>query len=201
MRVAIYCRVSTDDKGQDEKIQIKDCLTINKWGEYKLYLERQSAYKDNKREVFDSIKTKIKAGEIDHLIVWDWDRIYRNRKKLKSFFEFCKAYKCKIHSYRQRFLEDIHKIPEPWNDIVMDMFIQLFGYMAEDESRKKGDRVKMAVRKKGNQTVSYKGNKWGRKRLSKFKRNKIQELRKKNYSIRKIADELGLSAGVVHKYL
>jgi len=200
MKVAIYCRVSTEE--QNAENQLKDCISINSYGEYKLIEDKQSAWDDSKeREGFKNILSEIKGKRLDHLIVWDLDRIYRNRKRLIGFFELCGAYNCKVHSYRQKFLDDVNKVPEPWNEIVYGIMLQLFGYMAEDESNKKSDRVKAAVRKKGNTTYSYKGKKWGRRALSTYKKNKIIELGKKGNSIRKIANELNISIGVVHKTL
>ena len=202
MKVAIYIRTSTDE--QSPELQLKDCESINNYGQYELFKDKQSAWKDNKeREDFEKLKVKIKKRQVIHVIVWDLDRIYRNRTKLRAFFEFCKIYDCKIHSYRQEWLEDVHKIPPPWNEIIHDFMLQIMGWMGEDESKKKSDRVKMAVRKKRKGTYSYKGNKWGRKSLSTFKQNQLKEYVRTNptISLRGIAKNLDLSKSVVHKYL
>ncbi len=199
MKVAIYIRTSTEE--QNPKNQLKDCISITPSKKYLLFEEKQSAFKDTNREQFNKVLALIKSRECSDLVVWDLDRVYRNRLKLKSFFELCKLYNCKIHSFRQAWLEDIHNTPEPWNDIIYDLMINILGWMAEDESKKKSDRVKAAVRNKDGKTISYKGNKWGRKQLSTFKINKIYELRKQGVSIRKIAEVLEISIGVVHKYL
>ena len=127
------------------------------------------------------------------------DRLYRNRKKLIAFFEFCKLYGCSVHSFRQKWLEDVNNMPAPWNEIIHDLMIQIMGWLAQDESDKKSKRVKAAVRRKEDITLSYKGNRWGRKPISSFKRNKIIELHKQNMTVRKIAVELGISKSVVHK--
>ena len=47
-----------------------------------------------------------------------------------------------------------------------DFMIQQAGEEAEEESRKKSERVKLAVRNEDGVTKSYKGNKWGRKTMS-----------------------------------
>jgi len=110
-------------------------------------------------------------------------------------------YKVKLHSSRQQWLEDLHKAPEPWNDIMYDLLINIYGHIAQDESDKKSKRVKAAVRKKDGITKSYKGKKWGRKSLSTNKIRMIIELHKKEKSIRTISKELNISLGVVHKYI
>ena len=200
MKAIIYLRTSTEE--QNPQNQLKDCLSINKYGDHELFEEKQSAYKDRDRKEFNQVIKLIKQQENSHLIVWDLDRIYRNRKKLIEFFDMCKIYNCKIHSFRQTWLEELHKIQEPFNEIMHTLMLQIMGWLAEEESKKKSERVKLAVRKKeGHSTKSYKGNKWGRKSLSSQKQNKIKELRTQGKSIRDISKELNISVGVVHKFI
>lgn len=195
----IYLRTSTEE--QNPENQLKDCKTLVR-EEYELIEEKQSAFKDKNRPNFERARKLIKSGNIRHFVVWDLDRIYRNRINLKQFFEFCKLHKCSIHSFRQEWLEQLHKIPEPFNEIMHDLMLNLMGWLAEDESKKKSERVKAAVRKKDGVTKSYKGKKWGRKSLSKQMRTKIKECIKENpkMSLREIANKVGLSKSAVHKY-
>ncbi len=196
----IYIRTSTED--QNPENQIKDCETLSE-GEYTLLEDKQSAYKDNKeRESFENVKKLIKSGKIKHFIVWDLDRIYRNRIKLKQFFELCKIYRCEIHSFNQDWLEQLNKIPEPFNEIMHELMLNLMGWLAEDESKKKSDRVKLAVRKKeGKPTKSYKGNKWGRKSMHTNKIKRILTLRGQGMNYRQIANEEKISIGKISQIL
>lgn len=135
MSIAIYIRTSTKD--QNPENQLKDCLSINKYGDYEKIEDKQSAWNDHKeREGFEHLKQLIKTNKIEHLIVWDFDRIYRNRIRFKEFLTFLKAYKIQLHSFRQEWFEDLHKIPSPWNDIVYDLMINIYGHIAEEESKK-----------------------------------------------------------------
>lgn len=209
MKTIIYCRVSTEE--QEPQNQIDDCNSINKWGEHEVLLDKQSAWKDNvDRESFEKIKRLIRNKRVGHLIVWDLDRIYRNRKKLIIFFELCSINKCKVHSFRQEWLEKINDMPEPWNEIVHSLMLQVMGWLAEEESSKKSDRVKAAVRRvEGKATVSYKGNKWGRKSLSKKTVENIIKLKDDGLSLREIAKRIiiydkhgnakNISKSAVHK--
>jgi DNA invertase Pin-like site-specific DNA recombinase len=159
-------------------------------GEYSLYEDKQSAWKDNKERFnLERLKKDIRQGKIKDLYVWDWDRLFRNRKKLKEFFQFCVVYKCQIHSFRQGFFETFYKIPAPFDEIMKELFLNLLGWMAEDESTKKSDRIRLAVRREnGKPTKSYKGNKWGRKALDIDK--KIILLSGEGKSIREICKEV-----------
>jgi DNA invertase Pin-like site-specific DNA recombinase len=210
MEKAIYIRVSTED--QEPENQIKECKSLFE-GEYQLYQDKQSAWKDDKeREDFERLRKDISSNKIKEIYCWDWDRLFRNRKKLKEFFKFCAIYKCNIHSFRQKFYEDLYKIPEPFNEIMQELILNFMGWLAEDESLKKSGRVKNAVvREEGKPTKSYKGNKWGRKSISKQAINKILELKSKGLSVRQISKEVtyagknnvvkNVSPSLVHKII
>jgi len=202
-KAIIYLRTSTSE--QKPENQKKDCLSICKseFGEPEIILEKQSAWKDKDRPKFENIREQIKQGQINHLIVWDLDRIHRNRKKLIEFFKFCKYYKCSIHSYRQQFLEKFNEIPEPFNEIMYDMMLQIMAWLSEEESRKKSERVKIAYQ-------NHKG-KWGRKGLPEKTINEVLKMYNKGHSLRDIADDIyyydknrnlkKISLGAVHKII
>lgn len=196
----IYLRTSTIE--QNPENQLNDCLGMNKWGEYQVISEQQSAFKDfEQRDQFNILLSLIKKKKVSHLIVWDLDRIYRNRKKLAEFFQLCALYKCVIHSYRQNWLEELNKIPPPFDEIVHTLMLHIMGWIAEQESTHKSERIRASIRIHKDGAYSYKGNKWGRKRISTVKKNKIFEMRNNNMSMRVIAKELSISVGVVHKTL
>lgn len=199
--IIVYLRTSTEE--QNPENQKKDCLELaKKYGDLiDIFEDKQSAWKDTSRVGFNEAENRIRSAKVKHFVVWDLDRIYRNRLKLKAFFEMCKIYGCVVHSVRQEWLESINNIQPPFNDIMNELLLNILGWMAEDESNKKSDRVKAAVRKKGKKTISYKGNKWGRRSISSYKRNLIKEAYNQNKSIRKIASELDIGIGSVHKYL
>jgi len=176
--IIIYLRTSTED--QNPENQLRDCKTLV-GNDFEVLQEKQSAFKDTDRPIFKSVEDGIKKGIVRELIVWDWDRLFRNRKKLKDFFELCRVYKCQIHSFRQKFFEDLYKIPAPFDEIIQELVISLMGWMAEDESKKKSERVKIAYK---NRTK-----KWGRKPLDNIESTVI-ELYKLGKSMREIASEV-----------
>lgn len=198
----VYIRTSTED--QEPENQINDTETIS-GKDYILLQDKQSAWRDNKdRPDFERLKGLIKKANGGDLYVWDWDRLFRNRKRLKEFFQFCAMHKCKIHSFRQSFFESFYKIPAPFDEIMQELFLNLLGWMAEDESTKKSDRVKAAVRRvPGKATRSNKGNKWGRKTISTQKKNKVLELAaiRPKLVLREISEQSGVGLGTVHKII
>jgi len=178
---AIYLRTSTEE--QNPENQLKDCLIIA-GKDSKVFEEKQSAWKEKERPIFESIKKEIQSGKIKELYVWDLDRIFRNRKKLIEFFNYCKIYKCRINSFRQQWLNEFNKIPDPFNEIMFNLMLEIMGWMAEEESKKKSERVKIAFK-------NYKGKKkWGRKGINDSVKKEILELHKRGSSIREIADSV-----------
>ena len=184
----IYLRTSTEE--QNPQNQLEACQQLTRklsLQDYEVFEEKLSGWKDIQREVFESIKKAIQKREVSSLIVWDLDRLYRNRKKLIEFFELCKIYNCKIYSVRQEWLESLNKIQEPFNDIMHSLMLQIMGWLAEEESNKKSERVKLVVKKKGDKTFSKYGNKWGRKAINSPRlKEKVKELYNQGLSFREI---------------
>ena len=190
---------------------MKDIVTNFELTNYNIIEEQDSAYKENSKRVeFEKLKKLMCANKVAELYVWDLDRLFRNRKRLIEFLQLCNHTKTSLFSFNQKWLQSIQNIQEPFNEIMFDLMIQIMGWLAEDESKKKSNRVKMAVVKKDDKpTVSYKGNRWGRKPLSKQVVNKIMELHKSGCSIRQIASQVyvydsnkngtTISVGAVHK--
>ena len=207
------CYLRTSTLEQEPELQIRDINSTYPNIIFSTYSEQQSAYKDNVlRPEFNRIMELIKKGQVDNLYVWDLDRVYRNRLKLKEFFFLCKTKKTKIHSVNQQWLESINQIPEPFNEMVNELLINIFGWIGEEESTKKSKRVKMAVVKKdGKRTKSYKGNFWGRKPLPKQTIDRVLSLKEEGLSIRKISEQVtiydknkngrNISKSAVHKIL
>jgi DNA invertase Pin-like site-specific DNA recombinase len=204
-KVFVYLRVSTDDKGQDPRNQERQCLDLikvqNLGEDIEVFTEEKSAWQSYNRPVFDSmIKRAIKEG-IKDIAVWDLDRVYRDRVKMVSLMKELNRTGIKIRSVRQAWLEEIHRIPSPWNEIIYDLLINIIGWMAEEESTKKSQRVKAAYEHK-KKKAETKGQRlrWGRPELE-VDIDKVLQLREEGKSIRDIAEVMNVSVGSVHKII
>lgn len=204
----IYNRTST--KEQNPELQKQDCLNFCKEKNLQvvdILSEQGSAYKlEKKRTIWEACVERAKKEKLN-IVVWRYDRAFRNRKE---FFEFMKVmfevYGVKVYSATEPSIISFwNMLGQPYsdnpsmNELINGLFqtlwnflIQQAGEEAEEESRKKSQRVKLAVvreDKEGNkiQTESYKGNKWGRKPLSQNVINQVVALRKEGKSIREIS--------------
>lgn len=210
---AVLIRTSTEE--QNPENQLKDIESIS-GKEYVLYEEKQSAWKDSERAVMNQLRKDISEHKYTDLYVWDLDRPYRNRVKLKEFIQFCKAHNCKIWSYRQKFLNQIQELNLPKDfeflrDMMLNNLIEMLGWIAEDESKKKSDRVKISIRRENGITKSYKGNKWGRKNIPESTKQTIIEEYNKGKTYSQICKEVFywnknnnkkfVSKGLVHKII
>jgi len=142
-RCCIYCRVSTEL--QREENQIPECrryaeelgLDVSE-----VIQEKISAFKNPDRE---SMK---KFLSYPHLVVWSYDRLFRNRVKFIQAMQHFSLKGVKIHSVTEKWFEEFHKIPAPFNEILYDLMLQLTGWIAEEESKKRSERVRLAFNNK-----------------------------------------------------
>lgn len=210
-----YLRVSTEEHdAENQRADLQEIAPESvEW-----LAESSSAWRsdaEKRRPVFYAVRERIRRGEVRCIYVWDIDRLYRNRRRLVAFFKLCQARETKIVSYRQPWLRQIVEMPEPWNEIVQDLMVQVLGWLAEDESQKRSDRVRASMRHREDGTVvSRNGHKWGRPSLAKQTRRRIIETyqaHEENISMRELAslvvryDKHGnakpISKSTVHKII
>ncbi len=223
----LYIRTSTKDQHPELQKQsgIEFCKKIG-LNEPEVYSEKGSAYKLEKvRPIWENV-VKLAKNEKRDIVIWKYDRSFRNREEFYKFMKVMfEVYGTKVYSVTEpsilKFWEMLDKSYSEspiFNELINNLFkilwdflIQMTGEQAEEESRKKSQRVKLAVRKENGITTSYNGNKWGRKSLSKNTINKVLQLRDEGLSIRGIAEQTyyydknnnkkQLSKSAVHKIL
>jgi DNA invertase Pin-like site-specific DNA recombinase len=86
-RAALYARVSTDDKGQDPTMQmdaLRRFATERGWsvGEQHVYIDEGYSGAKVSRPALDAMMAAVRAGEIDVVIVWRFDRLARSTRHL-----------------------------------------------------------------------------------------------------------------------
>lgn len=184
-----YAFLRTSTSEQCPALQLRDIVSAFSLDDLKVIEEQQSAFKENaKRPEFEKLKKLIITNKVDELYVWDLDRLYRNRKRLTEFLALCKVYDTKVFSFNQQWIRSIQQLQPPFNEIMYDFMLSIMGWLSEDESVKKSNRVKLSIRKSPDGiTRSYKGNRWGRKPLSKQIISKIKELHLEGKSVRDIS--------------
>jgi DNA invertase Pin-like site-specific DNA recombinase len=215
-RVAIYARVSTDNKRQDYNRQVelgkREIERRPDWTLYKIYSDEESAFKEERyfhRTRFHEMLQDAKAQRFDVLWVEAQDRFSR----LNPLIAMSDLQRL-IYDYGIRYIAhdehvDTSEDLEEWMFMLLSQMYHAFRF-----SRKLSRRVKQGIDR------AYRGENgewrkpWGQAVTAKKLRKKQKEivaLRKRGYSIRDIAEEVtyytkkgtkkNVSPAYVHKTL
>lgn len=225
-KAILYLRTSTKD--QNPELQRADGMRFGKdigLNIVEVVSEQGSAYKlERVRVKWENTIKKAKKEKLN-IIVWRYDRAFRNRKEFYKFMKVMfEVHNIKVYSVKEpsilsfwEMLGKNHSENPVFDELLKGIFKALWNFMinqageeAEEESRKKSERVKLAVRKTDGVTKSYKGNKWGRRKQPKAE-VQILELHKKGKRMRDICEEVYywdknnhkkfVSLGFVHKVI
>lgn len=87
-RVALYARVSTHDKGQDPELQLRDLRLLaasRGWTVRGEYVDHLPAGEE--RPELEKMLREVRAGRLDAVVVWRFDRFARSAQALLSALE------------------------------------------------------------------------------------------------------------------
>jgi DNA invertase Pin-like site-specific DNA recombinase len=181
--------VSTDD--QNCELQINECREYCLrcgWGEPALYVDKGISGKRTSRPELDRLMKDARQRKIDIIVVWKLDRWGRSLSHCVSSLQDLAAHKVRWIAYTQN-LDTAES--NPMSRAMMGMM----AVFAEFEREMIRERVLAGLR-----AAKSRGQRLGR--ASKvFNRGKALELRVAGKSIRQIAKELDVSAGVIQRLL
>jgi len=192
----IYIRTSTTDQTPENQIEhIVNTFKLDlKYCE--IYKEQESAWKkDSLRPILESALKKARKLGLN-VYVWDYDRLYRNRKMVVSTIKNYAKLGVNIRSARQIWLDEILKSPEPCNEIMFDLALNIVGWIGEEESQKKSDRVKAAFKNHNYKVKKKVSNPWGRTPCN-VDMARLLQLKASGMSLRKMSKSLGCSHNTI----
>ncbi len=188
MKIAIYARVSTKDKGQDTEnqlVQLREFAAKQQWTISREYIDRETGSTSD-REQFQAMFADASRRKFDLLLFWSLDRLSREGaletlQHLNRLTSYGVGYK----SFTEQYLDSC--------GIFKDAVIGILAVIAKQE------RVRLSERTKAGLAVARsKGRQIGRPRL-KVQPAEIARLRAKGLSLRAIGRELGVSEGSVRR--
>lgn len=97
MRCAIYCRISLDATGEELGVtrQLEDCKALVAslgWEVLEVYVDNDISASSGKiRPQYRAMLSAIKAGEIQAVIAWHPDRLYRKLRDLEELIEVAES--------------------------------------------------------------------------------------------------------------
>jgi DNA invertase Pin-like site-specific DNA recombinase len=193
MRVAIYARVSTDDKGQDPENQLRELRTWATNSGHAIareYVEHESGRKGaEKRKEFALLFDDAARRKFDCVVFWALDRFSREgMAQTIAYLQRLNSYGVSFHSYTEPHLATD-------NELVRNILLVLLSSLAKVEAQKISDRTKAGMAR-----AKAKGIKIGRPRLGVELRQKIAQRAAKGETPYAIAKALGIDRHTAAKY-
>ena len=194
MRVAIYARVSTDDKGQDPENQLGElrAWVVNSGyaisGEYVDYESGRKAA--DKRKQFAALFDDAAKRKFDCVLFWALDRFSREgMAQTIIHLQRLSSYGVAFHSYTEPHLATD-------NELVRNILLALLSSLAKVEAQKISERTKAGMAR-----AKAKGMRIGRPKLGLDLRQKIARRAAKGETPYAIGKALGIDRHTAAKYL
>lgn len=192
MRVAIYCRVSTQGKGQDTANQLRQLKAFaakQEWTVVNVYEEHVSGRKGERdREVFRQVFADAGKRKWDCLLFWSLDRLTRQgafatMKYLSRLSELGIGYR----SFTEEYVSTL--------GVFGDVIVSLLATLAKQEAIRVSERTKAGLERARSQ-----GRVGGRPRTS-VTREQVMRLHQAGNSLNVIAAKLGCGKSTIHRLL
>ncbi len=193
MRVALYARVSTDDKGQDPENQVRELRAWCANSGHTItreYVEHESGRKGaDKRRQFAALFDDAAKRKFDCVLFWALDRFSREgMSQTIIHLQRLNSYGVTFHSYTEPHLATD-------NELVRNILLALLSSLAKVEAQKISARTKAGMAR-----AKAKGIRVGRPRLGIEVRQQIAKRAAKGETPYSIAKALGIDRHTAVKY-
>ena len=188
--VAIYCRVSTRDKGQDftnQLLALREFAAKQGWIIANEYIDQQSA-KDDDRPAFRQMFEDASRRKFDVLLFWSLDRLSREGVlETLQHLQRLTSYGVAWRSFTEQYLDS--------TGIFREAVIGILAAIAKQERVRLGERTRAGLER-----VRREGKRLGRP-AAKADAAVIRRMRDEGASWSEIARRTGLSRGTIQKAL
>jgi DNA invertase Pin-like site-specific DNA recombinase len=191
MRVAIYARVSTKDKGQSTDNQLPD---LRRYAEvlgytlYKEYAEEESGGTANRTQ-FKQLFADAHQRKFDLVLFWSLDRFSREGASATlQHLNTLESYGVGFKSYTEQYLDS--------TGIFKEAVISILATVAKQERVRLSERTRAGIVR-----AKSKGTKLGKPGLVQEQIDQIRRLKGGGMSNYAIGKTMGLSATTVAKYV
>jgi putative DNA-invertase from lambdoid prophage Rac len=189
MRIGIYARVSTTDKGQDIDLQLHELRRYAEargWEAVEYVDEGVSGVKDS-RPGLNNLMADARRRRIDGVLVWKLDRLGRSLSHLLKMLNEFQALGVAFVSLKEAI---------DMTTATGKLLVHIIGSFAEFERDLISERVRAGIA-----NARAKGKIIGRKPTPKADRERIIRMSGEGVSIRGIAKKTKVSAATVHRIL
>ena len=196
LRVAIYARVSTDDKGQNPENQLRQLRAWCKYTNHKIvreYTEHESGTKGTvARKQLLALLDDASRRQFDLVLFWSIDRFSREGMvPTVMHLQRLHSYGVSFHSYSEPYLATD-------NELVRDILLSTLASLAKLEAKKISERTKA-----GMQRAKAQGKRIGRPTIDpRIQQQIIKRLRQTpRPTPYRIANDLRIDRKTVIKYI
>jgi DNA invertase Pin-like site-specific DNA recombinase len=193
MRIAIYARVSTDDKSQDPENQLRQLRLWCVSADHELvheYVDYESGRKGvNDRKQFAALFEDAHKRRFECVLFWALDRFTREGMAPTILhLQRLASYGIGFHSYTEPHLATD-------NELVRNILLALLASLAKLEAQKISERVKAGMAR-----AKAQGKRIGRPAISVKLKHEIAERIAAGETAYRVAKDLGVDQHTVQKY-
>jgi DNA invertase Pin-like site-specific DNA recombinase len=193
MQIALYARVSTKDKGQDHENQLGELREFisrkrsEGWNLAREYVDKASG-KTSDRPAFRKMFDDASRKQFDLVLFWSLDRFSREGVlETLQHLQKLMSYGVEWFSYREEYLRSV--------GVFRDAVLAILAAIAKQERVRMSERVQAGLKRARTQ-----GKTLGRPRAA-VRPERVRDLRQRGLSIRRIAEQTGVSAMTVQRIL
>ncbi len=190
MKVAIYARVSTKDKGQEvdnQLVELHRFAGTQEWEIQAEYIDHETG-KHSNREEFKRMFHDASQRKFDVVLFWSLDRLTREGAlETLQHLNTLSSYGVGFRSFREPYLDSC--------GMFKDAVIAILGTIAKQESHRLSERVKAGLQRRKAQGLPI-----GRKKVI-LDRERLLRLKDEGLSLRQIAERIGARKSTVARRL
>jgi DNA invertase Pin-like site-specific DNA recombinase len=186
MKIALYARVSTTDKGQDPEMQLRELREYCERRKLEIvreYVDNGISGSKESRPELNRLMADANRRKFDGVLVWKFDRFARSTSHLLKALETFQCLKIDFVSLTEGI---------DTSTPVGAMVFTILGAVGQMERELIRERIRAGVR-----NARAKGKRLGRPKVT-VNASVVASLRAAGRSYRAVATELGVSVGTVH---